>query len=381
MKFFANLKSTISLMGLPKEQRRIVFYSEGKAYWPHLNQLLMAFLDKTKTPTCFLTSDMNDPIWGIQHPMLKVFRTDLGFVRDYLFKNIDTDVLVMTMPDLDQYQIKRSVHPVHYVYVQHSLLSLHTVYRKGAFDHFDTLFCGGPHHDIEARALEAEYDLPAKTLVPHGYERLDSIINARKPFVPNSPRHVLVAPSWGETAVIESCGRAVVQSLLDGGYQVTVRPHPETIKHARSVLDELKSVFGADHRFNLDLGVAGQDSLHASDVMISDWSGAALDYAFGLGKPVVFIDVPRKINNPEHDRIVIEPIEVFIREQVGNVCPEDKIFELPNYIEDVFKRLGTNNMKKIDKVAQKYCYNLGKSAGPGSDYLIELLGNQANEKS
>ena len=54
--------------------------------------------------------------------------------------------------------------------------------------------------------------------------------------------------------------------------------------------------------------VAGHDSLLASDVMISDWSGAALEYAFGLEKPVLFIDMPKKINNPEHDRIDCPPL-------------------------------------------------------------------------
>mgnify|MGYP003326545469 CR=1 FL=1 len=43
-----------------------------------------------------------------------------------------------------------------------------------------------------------------------------------------------------------------------------------------------------------------QESLHRSDLMISDWSGAALDYALGLNKPVLFIDVPRKVNNLDY---------------------------------------------------------------------------------
>ena len=33
--------------------------------------------------------------------------------------------------------------------------------------------------------------------------------------------------------------------------------------------------------------------------MVSDWSGVAMEFAFGLERPVLFIDVPRKTNNPE----------------------------------------------------------------------------------
>ena len=32
--------------------------------------------------------------------------------------------------------------------------------------------------------------------------------------------------------------------------------------------------------------------------MVSDWSGAALEYSFGLKKPVIFLDLPKKVNNP-----------------------------------------------------------------------------------
>ena len=38
--------------------------------------------------------------------------------------------------------------------MQDSLVSLHTIYRDGAFDYFDTVFCGGPHHNKEVREIE-----------------------------------------------------------------------------------------------------------------------------------------------------------------------------------------------------------------------------------
>ena len=58
-------------------------------------------------------------------------------------------------------------------------------------------------------------------------------------------------------------------------------------------------------------------------MMISDWSGAALDYALSQSKPVLFIDVPRKVNNPSYQESAIEPLEVFIRDKIGQVIPPD----------------------------------------------------------
>ena len=58
--------------------------------------------------------------------------------------------------------------------------------------------------------------------------------------------------------------------------------------------------------------------------MVSDWSGAALEYAFGLERPVLFVDVPRKVNNPEYERLGIEPFEASVREQIGRVVAPER---------------------------------------------------------
>ncbi|MDX2471618.1 MAG: CDP-glycerol glycerophosphotransferase family protein [SAR324 cluster bacterium] len=330
-RFFFHIKNLISFLQVPRDQRRLVFYSEGRNYWSYLEGLILEFLKTSDTPICYITSDASDPALSLVHPNFKTFRTDEGFIRNWLFENLEADFMVMTMPDLHQYQVKRSVHPVHYIYVQHSLVSLHMVYRPGAFDHFDTLFCAGPHHFAEARALEAQRQTKEKNLVEHGYGRLDSIIEAAKIYPKkakpaDAPKHVLLAPSWGPTSTIESgIGEKLVDQLLDLGCQVTLRPHPQTIIFFRPQVDSIVKKHKDNPLFTFEANVSGQDSLQDSDVMISDWSGAALDYAFGLKKPVLFVDVPKKINNPEWEEIEHVPFEVSIREKIGAVIKDGVI--------------------------------------------------------
>ena len=69
--------------------------------------------------------------------------------------------------------------------------------------------------------------------------------------------------------------------------------------------------------------------------MISDWSGAAFDFALGLARPVLFIDVPRKVNNPNYQSVAIEPIEVFARAQMGSVLAVDQLHTLPECLSDM----------------------------------------------
>ena len=373
MTFFRHLMDVTSMMGLPRSERKIIFYSEGKSYWVHLEGILKEFLRQSNIPVCYVTSGKDDPGLHYKHPNLRSYKIDEGGCRNWFFKNIDTDLMVMTMPDIETYQVKRSKYPVHYVYVQHSIVSLHMIYRKSAFDHFDTVFCAGPHQVKEIRAIEEKYQLPAKTIIEHGYGRLDAIIEKRKiskAQPPNNPKKILIAPSWGEHSLVETIGNQVVSHLLENKFHVILRPHPQTIKYAKVQIKEILERHKNNSNFELEVNIACQDSLHQSDLMISDWSGAALDYSFGLGKPVLFIDVPRKVNNPEYELLDIIPFEIWIRDNIGKTHSAEKLDSLSDSVNEI---LSNDTYADIDSIAQQNIFNIGKSAQVGAKYLAQFL--------
>ena len=373
--FFRHIKSLIDFTQLKKAQKQLVFYSEGKNYWVHLEGLVTEVLEKSDVSVCYISSSADDPGLALSHPNYLAFKIDEAFIRNWLFENMEADVLVMSMPDLHQYQVKRSKFDVHYVYVQHSLVSLHMVYREGAFDYFDTIFCAGPHHLKEARALEALYNLPKKHLVNHGYARLDAILmevekHKNKVMLDGEPIHVLLAPSWGPDSIIESgLGETIVAQLLSDGFKVTFRPHPQTTKFAKTQVDLIVKSHEASPLFDFEDNVASQNSLHRSNIMICDWSGAALDYAFGLNKPILFIDVPRKINNSRYQDIGIEPLEVGIRTLIGNVLSVDEISSCSSLVAELCQEKRT-----YDK--SNYVFNAGRSNEAGFKALMDIVGNE-----
>jgi YidC/Oxa1 family membrane protein insertase len=190
----------------------------------------------------------------------------------------------------------------------------------------------------EIRRREEMYQLPAKELIHHGYGRLDAILAARAERPPASERPVvLIAPSWGPTCLFETCGADVVRALLAADYEVIARPHPMTAKKSPKALAALAAEFAGQPHFTLDTDIAAQTSLHRSDIMVSDWSGAALEYAFGLERPVVFVDVARKVNNPEYEKLGIEPFEASVRERVGRVVSPDAIDAVPAAVADLLR--------------------------------------------
>jgi len=375
-KFIYHINQAIKYRQLPQEDRRLTFYSEGKNYWSYFEPLLKEILSKTNIPVCYVSSGEDDPGLSFEHPNLKKFKIDLGYIRNWFFENIETEIMVMTMPDIHQYQVKRSRHNVHYIYTQHSLVSFHMVYRTGAFDHYDTIFCSGPYHIAEMRAIESAGNLPKKVLVEHGYARLDAILAQAKLHNPKPKKealkHILMAPSWGENGTLElGLGEEIISMLLAAEYRVTLRPHPMTLKFSRHIVDKIITQHLSNDLFSFEDRVDGQESLHNSDIMICDWSGAALDYAFGLGKPVLFIDVPRKVNNPSYEDLGIEPFEARVREDIGAIL----LINDGKVDKNAMIKLIENLPPKIDtKVRDDNIFNVGQSAQAGAKYIIDMLG-------
>ena len=116
----------------------------------------------------------------------------------------------------------------------------------------------------------------------------------------------------------------LVDELIVNKYKVTLRPHPQTIKLSKNKINLILGKYKKNKMFVYEKDVDGLDSFYNSDMMISDWSGAAIEYAFGLNKPVLFLDILKKINNPDYKEIDIEPFEVSIREKIGTIISSNK---------------------------------------------------------
>ena len=361
---------------LDRADREIVFYAESRADWPHLGPIIEELTGPLGRSVCYVTSDEADPLLAAESPRIRAFYVGDGSTRTTFFKLLDATVLVMTLPDLETFHLKRSVHPVHYVYVFHSMVSTHMIYRKGAFDAYDTILCVGPHHEAEIRRTEEVYGLSPKELVPHGYARLDAILASAAPRRVGSaeagrPRKLVLAPSWGDCSFIEApVGAELIGRLLDAGHEVALRLHPMTVRRFAKLPGELAQRFG-DRTFRVETDMREQASLHEAELMIGDWSGAALEYAFGLERPVLFVDMPKKVNNPEYERIGLRTIEESIRTEVGAIVePGDPSAALPLVEElcgdpDAFRI-------RLREARERAVYNIGRSASIGAAEVARL---------
>ena len=361
---------------LNDEQRSIVFYAENKASMNHFRLLISELTKERNFQICYVTSVKNDPILSINDKNILAFYIGDGIVRTKFFLELKAKILIMDMPDLDSFHIKRSkIFPVHYIYIFHSMFSVHSYLRKGAVDHYDTIFCVGEHHKREILETEKIYGLKPKKLLDYGFGRLDTLLKERNNFKKEKLKTenlIIIAPTYGDNNLLKICGVKLIGTLLDSNFKVLLRPHFRIFKESEDIIRIIRDKFQNNNNFLLEEGIIKPEIFHSSRCMISDWSGISLEYAFIFERPIIYIDVPKKELNEEADKISLTPIEVSIREKIGHLVDPDNLTEIPKIISDINDE---SRAEQIRDIRSKTVFNINKSASIGADYITNFLDN------
>ena len=374
--FGENWNELKKFKNLNDEQRSIVFYAENKASMNHFRLLISELTKERNFQICYVTSVKNDPILSINDKNILAFYIGDGTVRVKFFIELKAKILIMDMPDLDSFHIKRSkIFPVHYIYIFHSMFSVHSYLRKGAVDHYDTIFCVGEHHKREILETEKIYGLKPKKLVDYGFGRLDTLLKERNNFKKeklNTENLIIIAPTYGDNNLLKICGVKLIETLLDSNFKVLLRPHFRIFKESEDVIRIIRDKFQNNNNFLLEEGIIKPEIFHSSRCMISDWSGISLEYAFIFERPIIYIDVPKKELNEEADKISLTPIEVSIREKIGHLVDPDNLTEIPKIISEINDE---SRAEQIRDIRSKTVFNINKSASIGADYITNFLDN------
>ena len=359
-------------------ERSIVFYAENEASMNHFRTLIFELTERMNFQICYITSVKNDQILSSKNKNILSFYIGEGATRTKFFLTLRAKILVMDMPDLDRYHIKRSkAYPVHYIYLFHSMFSIHSYLRKGALDNYDTIFCVGSHHVNELRTTEKLYGLKPKTIINYGFGRLDTLLQEKEKFAKsdsNLKDLILITPSYGDENLLEKCGIELIDTLLKSNFRVLLRPHFRTLRDSKGLIDSIKNKFEKNPSFIFEDGVIPPEYFHNSICMISDWSGISMEYAFTFERSVIFIDVPKKILNPDADDLPLEPIEISIRKKIGRIVSTNNIREIPNIINNLNNN--TEDFKEqLKLIRQNTVFNISTSSKIGANYIEKLIQN------
>lgn len=364
--------------------KHLVFYSESNGFYKYFSGTIDYILKNTNIVIHYITSDPEDKIFEMAKTEPKIKPYYIGEKKLItLMMKLDADVVVMTMPDLENFHIKRSYlrKDIDYVYIPHGIGSNNLTMRTGAINNYSTVFCCGPRQKEEVEKTEIAYNLPKKNIVEWGYPLLDEMRKeySKLPSSTSEKKTVLIAPSWQKDNIVDSCLDEMLGYLAGKDYRVIVRPHPQHVRHRAEQMQQLQEKYADNDNIIIQTDFSSTDTVFSADIMISDWSGVAWEFAFTTQKPMIFINTPMKVMNPEYQKIDTVPLNIDLRDKIGIDLDLDELNKLPETIEYLFENSDAY-YDKIGEILKQNVYNLGDSAPVGAKYIIKSIKNKINER-
>lgn len=371
-------------------KKHIVFYSEKSGFYKYYKDLIEEILKICDVSIHYVTNDYNDAIFELAktEPRIKPYFISLKKTA-ILMMLVETDIFVMTTPELGKYYLKRSFmkKDTEYIYVPHDAMSVHMGFKEGALDNFDTVFCSGPHVAAEVRATEKAYNLKEKTLVEFGFPFLDNLVDAFRSSQTDSSskkqvKEILIAPTWNEDNILDSCLDDIINALSPLDVHMTVRPHPEYVKRYGARMNEIVSKYKNydSSKLTFELDFSGNRSIYESDLLITDWSGISVEFAFATGQPVLFVNTKMKVLNPNWEKVGLTPVEIQLRSILGeNINKEDIAGNIANTVTNLLKEK-KKYKKQIDSCYEQFIFNHGSAGKTGAKYVVKSMINKQNNK-
>ena len=116
-------------------------------------------------------------------------------------------------------------------------------------------------------------------------------------------------------------------------------------------------------------------TMDQADVLVTDWSGIAYEYAFKTKRPVVFVNTPMKVINPEWKKIGITPTDISFRDEVGVSISLDDISSAGQAVADMLANPDKFSAK-IDALLKSQFFNPGHAGEVAGKYILETLINK-----
>ena len=360
--------------------KHVVFYSEGSGFYKYFQNVMDYLLAHSNLTLHYITSDPDDQIFGIAKKKPRIQPYYIGEKRLItLMMKMDADMVIMPMPDINNFHIKRSyVRPdIEYIYMFHWPTSTIMTIREHALDHYDTIFCPGPHQMEEIRYSEKMHGLPEKTLINASYGVMENLADAvaKMELKENKVPQILIAPSHQPDNLMDSCIDELLSQILGCGYRVIVRPHPQYIRRVPQKIEAFRAKYQreiGDGTLEFETDFSSNETVYQSDLVITDWSNIAVEFSLTTMKPSLFINTPMKVINPHYTDYPMKPLEIMIRDQIGHSLEPAELSQAGRMIREMLTSKEQYNAQ-IMQVRSDIMPEFGRSGEIGGQYIISQL--------
>ena len=346
-----------------------VIFSDDKRYWKVFEPICRE-MDKRGKEILYITASPDDPALKCEY---KGLRVECIENKNKLFTRLNylrADIVLSTTPGLDVYQWKRSKDVKYYVHIPHAAGGL-TMYRMFGLDYYDAVLYSGDFQAEDIRALEKLRNLPAKELVEAGIPYMDEMAKAYESAEPigEHERTVLLAPTWGPSALFAVSGGKIIEHLLNTGYHIIVRPHPQSFTSEKEMLNKLMAEYPESEQLEWNSDTDNFNVLHRADILVSDFSGVFYDFAFIHNKPIIYTDVNFNLDVYDAWWIQDRPLWLYSAlPRIGCKLTPDNMSNIKELIDECL----TDEYYAEGRQAAKNetWANIGRGAEIVTDYLI-----------
>ena len=273
-------------------KKDIVIYGEDKRYWTTFKGILDEF-EKRKVKVTYLAGSEDDPLLEEGYEYVETEIIGLGNKAYAKLNFLNARVVLATTPGLDVYQWKRSKNVCFYVHMLHALRGV-TTYRMFGTEFYDAILTSAAVDNIPIREMglklkskEKELVVVGSTLMDHHNERFE----ANRGKTSHKGIKILLAPSWGPHSIFKRFDEKLLDALINTGYDITIRPHPQSFIAEKELIDKLKTQYPESEHLHWNQDTDNFDVLSRTDLMISDYSSVMFDYAFIFDGPIIYADV------------------------------------------------------------------------------------------
>ncbi len=367
------------------ESFRIVFHSEGGKYF-HVFKPVIDELIKQKEKSIYVTPDANDPALKLQGEYFTVLQPGNELATINFMNHINADIVVSTTPHLDIYMWKRSKHVKKYAHLFHAPTGI-DFYEKYALSFYDIILCVGPFTEEAQAELDKKRNLPQKQYIPVGCtyydymlseysekEKQADIIQMLKN--KNSKQGtILYAPTWGKLrSSFFSTGQTIMRKLLEAGYDVIFRPHPQFYVSHKQELESFMKEFSNFTNLTIDNEKTPVKSMILSDLLITDFSGVLFDYAYLSEKPVLLLNVETATAGYEAEDL--EPLnigyDINASKTIAQQLTENEINNIESTVENILNNIN-DNKARISEYKKQNVYNFGQAGKACADSIVRFL--------
>ena len=343
-----------------KKIYELSLFSEGEQYWDTFEPIIHSLI-QNKIKFNYFTMSYKDSALLIDNEYINSKYIGKGSLGFYRFSKIISKFLITTTPNIGNkgFVLKKPKKVSNLIHVYHSIIGL-PHYKTGALDNYDSVIIGGKYQIDPIRTIEKIRNLNKKNIYKLGIPYLDSLYN-KKEKIYSKNKTILIASSWGMKGCFRIYGTDFIDELSESGYDIILRPHPQSYKSEPDFIKKVKNRFKKRKNIFWDDLTSPSNSMNKSHILISDSSSIRFDFAFIYERPVITLKIDKEHMTGFENQYLKSPWEDEAEKIIGQTITISELKQLNLIIKDHINNFNSKKIKKLKKDTFYYFGESGKS--------------------